>query len=111
MLYRYYKENDLKRNRQARWEMANAMDLNLDRGETIHNWSLQPFSQDYNLASHTTCVVCINCIHEWRHLQLEVDSEEKLFMALLFSLRVFARNMLKKSCRRNIFIFWIKCLT
>ena len=26
----------------------------------IHNWPLQPFSQDYGLASHTTYVVCVN---------------------------------------------------
>ena len=25
-----------------------------------HNWSLQYFSQDYHLASHTTYVVCVN---------------------------------------------------
>ena len=30
----------------------------------IHNWSLQPFSQDYDLASHTTYVVCVNFMHE-----------------------------------------------
>ena len=28
----------------------------------IHNWPLQPFSQDYGLASHTTYVVCVNFI-------------------------------------------------
>ena len=32
----------------------------------IHNWSLKPFSQDYDLASHTTHIVCVNFIHEWR---------------------------------------------
>ena len=26
----------------------------------IHNWSLQPFSQDYDLVSYTTYVVCVN---------------------------------------------------
>ena len=26
----------------------------------IHNWSLQPFSQDYDLISHTIYVVCVN---------------------------------------------------
>ena len=25
----------------------------------IHNWPLQPFSQDYGLAYHTTHVVCV----------------------------------------------------
>ena len=73
----------------------------------IHNWPLQPFSQDYDLVSHTTYVVCVNFIHEWRDLQFKVDSErqifEKLFMAILFTLRVFARNLLRGSRRRNIF--------
>ena len=31
----------------------------------IHNWSLQPCSHDYDQASHTTYVVCVNFIHEW----------------------------------------------
>ena len=30
---------------------------------TQYNWSLQFFSQDYNLASHTTYVVRVNFIH------------------------------------------------
>ena len=63
----------------------------------IHNWSLQPFRQDYDLVSHTTNVVCVNFIHEWRDLQFKVDSERQIFkkhfMALLFTLRVFARNL------------------
>ena len=28
----------------------------------IHNLSLQNFSQDSNLASHTTCIVCVNVV-------------------------------------------------
>ena len=77
----------------------------------IRNWSLQPFSQDSDLASHTIYVVCVNFIHEWRDLQLKVDPElqifEKLFMAILFTLRVFARNMPRSRLRRNIYIFLI----
>ena len=45
----------------------------------IHNWSLQPFSQDYGLASHTTHVVCVNFIRERRDLQFNVDSERQIF--------------------------------
>ena len=30
-----------------------------------HNWSLQAFIQDYDLASDITYVVCINFMHEW----------------------------------------------
>ena len=40
-----------------------------------HNWLLQPFSQDYGLASRTTHVVCFNFLHEWRNLQFNVDPE------------------------------------
>ena len=41
----------------------------------LHNWSIQPFSQDYNLASHIIYVVCVKFIHEWRALQFNVDYE------------------------------------
>ena len=71
----------------------------------IHNWPLQPFSQDYGLASHTH-VVCVNFILELRDLQFNVDSEDFLrnfFMAALFTLRDFARNLLRENRRRNIF--------
>ena len=30
----------------------------------IHNWSLQPFSQDYDLASHTTYVEYVTFVQE-----------------------------------------------
>ena len=45
-------------------------------------WLLQPFSQDYNLASHTTYVVCVNFINEWRYLQFKVDSERQIFLRI-----------------------------
>ena len=44
-----------------------------------HNWPLQPFSQDYGIASHTTYVVCVNFIHKWWDLQFTVDSERQIF--------------------------------
>ena len=31
----------------------------------IHNWSFQPYNQNYDQASHTTDVVCVNFIDEW----------------------------------------------
>ena len=67
----------------------------------IHNWSLQSFSQDYNIASHY--VACGNFIHEWRDSELQIF--EKLFMAILLTLRVFARNLHRVCRRKNIFIF------
>ena len=48
----------------------------------IHNWPLQPFSQDYGLASQSTHVVCVNFIHEWRDLQFNVDFERQIFEKL-----------------------------
>ena len=75
----------------------------------IRNWSLQPFSQDYDLAFHTIYVVCVNFIHEWRNPQFKVDRTTdfltNFFMTGLFTLRVFAKNLVRGSRRRNIFIF------
>ena len=51
-------------------------------------------------------------IPKWRDLQFNVDSEghflflRKSFMAGLFTLRVFARNLLRGNCRRNIFFLF-----
>ena len=48
------------------------------------------------------------CIHERCDLQLKVDSERQIFLRnfswqFLFTLRVFARNLLRGNRRRNIF--------
>ena len=42
----------------------------------IHNWPLQPISQDYGLVFPTAHVVCVNFICEWRDLKFNVDSEQ-----------------------------------
>ena len=72
---------------------------------------LHNFIQDYGLASDTTHVMYVNFIHEWRDLQFKVDSErqifKKLFMAILFTLSVFARNLLRGSRRRSIFSYCV----
>ena len=77
---------------------------------------MQAFSQDYDLVSHSTYVVCVNFIREWRDLQFKKSIPNdrfmrNFFMAILFALRLFARNLLRGSRRRNIFIFWYWCLT
>ena len=78
----------------------------------VNQTFLDPFSQDCGLASHFTNVVCINFIHEWRDLYFNVDSERQIYLrntfkAFLFTLRVFARNLLRGSRRRNIsFMFY-----
>ena len=56
-----------------------------------HNWPLQPFSQDYDLASHTIHVVCINFTHKWRDLQFHIDSKRQIFWES-FSLQVYLRS-------------------
>ena len=75
----------------------------------IHNWSLEPFSQDYDLASHITYVVCVNFIHEWRELQFKVDSErqifEKFFIAILFTQSFCQKSAEKKSLKQRFHIF------
>ena len=44
----------------------------------IHNWLLPAFSEDYDLASHTTYVEGVNFIREWRELQFKVHSERQI---------------------------------
>ena len=63
----------------------------------IHNWPLQHFSQDYSLASHTTHVVCVNFIREWRDLQFNVDSERHIFQKL-FHRRFIYSALLPEIC-------------
>ena len=67
----------------------------------LHNWS---FSHDYNLAFPTPYVVCVNFMHKWQIFA-------KLFMAILFTLRVFAFNLLSRSHQRNMFILSFCVLT
>ena len=42
--------------------------------------------------------MCIKFVHEWRDLQFK-------FIAFLFNLRVFAKNVLKGSGQKYIFLF------
>ena len=68
-----------------------------------------------DLVSHTTYVVCVNFIHKWRDLQLKVDFKWQIFlrnffMANLFTLRVFVRNLLSGNHRRNTFCILFWCL-
>ena len=59
------------------------------------------------LASHTTYVVYVIFIRKCRDLQFKVDSErqifDKLFITILFTLTVFARNLLRGIRPRNTF--------
>ena len=64
----------------------------------------QHFSQDYGLTSHITHVEYVNFIRKWQDLQFNVDSEWQIFEKL-FTLRIFARYLLRKSQKRYFHIF------
>ena len=74
----------------------------------INNWPLQPFSQNYGLASDTTHVVCVNFflyVSGGTYSLTSTPNERFLrnvSWQILFTLRVFARNR-----RRNIFLYFI----
>ena len=68
----------------------------------IHNWPLQPFSQDYGLDSHTIHVVCVNFIPEWRDLQLNVDSERQIFEKLFHGRFIYSQSFCQKSAERKL---------
>ena len=67
----------------------------------IHNWPLQPFSQDYGLGSHTTHVVCVNFMREWRDLQFNVDSERQIFEKLFHGNFIYSQSFCQKSGERK----------
>ena len=81
----------------------------------IHSWPLQPFSQDYwpSFSHHLRCV-CQFFIHKWRDLQLKVDSERQVFWETFHCnftySQSFARNLLRRNRRRNIFRISFWCL-
>ena len=69
-----------------------------------------------DLVSHTTYVVCVNFIREWRDLQFKVDTERQIFGEtflgnFIYFSEFFARNLLRGNRLRNIIriLFW--CLT
>ena len=99
----------------------------------IYNWSLQTFSHNYNLVKQVTYVVCLlilymsghisglGCVprthvyqldHDKFNLQFKIESEQQilveLFMVVLFTPGVFARNVRRRSRLRNISSFWFQ---
>ena len=72
----------------------------------IYNWSLRPLSQNYWPSSHTTFIACVNFIHVGTYSLKSTPNDrffEKLFMAILFTFRAFARNLWRENRRRNTF--------
>ena len=78
----------------------------------IHNWSLEPSIRIINLVSHTIMLcVLILCISGGTYSLKSTPNDrffEKLFIVILFTLRVSARNLLRGNRRRNNFhiLFW-----
>ena len=66
-----------------------------------------------SLVAHTTYVVCVNFIHKWRELQFKVDHSlnwtpndrffEKLFMAILFIIKLSYLKKKSIEIRENVF--------
>ena len=67
----------------------------------IPNWPLQPLSQDYGLFSHTTHIMCVNFIREWRDLQFNVDSERQIFEKLFHGRFIYSQSFCQKSAERK----------
>ena len=69
---------------------------------TLHTYILghyNPSVRIIDLFSHTIYVVCVNFIHKCGTYNLKsIPNDrffEELFIAILFTLRVFARNLLR----------------
>ena len=73
----------------------------------IHNWPLQPFSQNYGLASLITYVVCIDFIRELWDLQFNVDPERQIFWET-FSWQVYLLSeFLQKPPKKYFYISFL----
>ena len=67
----------------------------------MHNWPLQPCSQDYGLASRNTHIVCVNFIREWRDLQFNADHKRHIFEKLFHGRFIYSQNFCQKSPERK----------
>ena len=61
-------------------------------------------SQDYGLGSHTTHMVCVNFICEWRELQFNVASEWQIFEKLFRGRFIYCLSFWQKSAKRKYFV-------
>ena len=68
----------------------------------IHNWPLQPFSQDYWPSfSHHLCCVCQFFIHKCLDLQFKVDSKRQIFWETFHSNFIYSQSFSQKSAERK----------
>ena len=75
-----------------------------------HYWSLQPFSLDYGLAFHTTHIVYINFIPEWRDVPLTLNPDDRFFEkpvqgGFIYFESFCQKSVEKKSQKKIFFIF------
>ena len=68
----------------------------------IYNWPLQPFSQDYSLASHATHAVWVNFIRVWLDLQINFDSDGEIFEKLFHGRFILLSELLPQICLQEI---------
>ena len=61
-------------------------------------WSLQSFSQNYVLASHTSHVVRINLVPQWRGLQFDVEYERKIVDKFFHGRFILLSEFLQQIC-------------
>ena len=73
----------------------------MDLHTYIHNWSLQPFSQDYGLAAHITHVVCVNFIHEWGTFSLTSTTNDRFFEEIFHGRCIYSQTFCQKSAERK----------
>ena len=76
---------------------------------TLYTYIIRHYNPSVSLASHTTQVVCVNFISEWRDLEFRLRTtdfwETYSWQVYLFS-EFLAENLLRGNCRRNVlFIF------
>ena len=88
-----------------------------ERAKCVHNGLyISLIKYTYNFGRYnpsvriidTIYVACVNFIHKWRDLQFKVNFERQIFLRnfswqFLFTLRVFARNLLRGNRQRNTF--------
>ena len=73
----------------------------------IHNWTLQLFSQDYDLVFTQLMLRELIFVYEWWNLQFKIDSKrqviEKLFKAILHLLSEFLPDICWEEVAEEIF--------
>ena len=75
----------------------------------LSNWSLQPFRQDYNLASHNTYAVCVNFKYERRYLQFKVNFERQIFGKLLIEIFIYSLMVFSFLPKKKCALYFKKC--